>query len=533
MSSLFGKLFNEKLKEGEIVVHQEAIQPQLNDWFVTDLINLSNEIVTLAKSKRDREIRIPLSQIEANITKRFGFNVKLVQDTEYSDFETWPIMLKPNHIFLKALGEDDWVDQVMDDIQGGETEFKSSVKNLDDIRWNTQDPDAPYEYALDENGVVKRDIAGEPIKVQKSEPMAWKDYNSIFKQYVTNMKIGLSRSGIGGITIDLEKAYCNGVDKEIFGTTLFHAGQFIREYPDLTPEEFAAILLHEIGHHFISIENTRANIDNNLTLVTTLKDICAINGKPFKRGLIRAYETITKNPVINMNTISDRDIALSLIEWVAKKNNLSVNKSHKINNESQADLFVSRFGLSGALASALTKTHFKDWNGSVLNGYGATMLMLQWQTVITVTGLIIKASFAFAAVPVYTVGAILTLINMIWSYNFMSPDVRPSMETYDKFRMRLQKLKNDCIRVLRTSKLDIKTRTFLIEDVEKVMNFIEKAPRPTEGAFAWLWRKISRGAQTMFDMKRTEELWEQLQENDLYLAKTKIDAVINAPGVVK
>lgn len=533
MSSLFGKLYNAELKGCDIVVHQEAINPQLNDWFINDLISLCNDIVTLAKSNRDREIRVPLSQIETNITKRFGFNVKLVEDQEYSDFETWPIMLKPNHIFLKALGEDDWIDQVLDDIQGGDTELKASVKNLDNIRWNTLDPDAPEEYVLDEEGNVKRDIAGEPIKKQKQEPMAYKDYNSIFRQYVTNMKIGLSRSGIGNVTIDLEKAYCNGVDKEVFGTTLFHAGKFIREYPDLTPEEFAAILMHEIGHHFNSIENTRANIDNNLTLVTTLKDICAINGKPLKRGLIRAYETITKNPVINMNNISDRDIALSLIEWVAKKNNLSVTGSHRINNESQADLFVSRFGLAGALASAAVKTHFKDYGGSVLNGFGCTMLMLQWQTVIVVAGLIIKAAIAMAATPIYIVGAILTIINMIGSYNFMSQDVRPSMETYDKFRMRLQKMKNDCIRILRTAKLDTKTRAFLVEDIEKVIKFIEKAPRPTEGAFSWLWRKISRNAQTIFDMKRTEELWEQLQENDLYLAKTKVDAVINGSGVVK
>ena len=523
----------EEEQKYEIKVHNEAISPQLNDWFVTELISLSNEIVTLARSNRDREIRIPLSQIEENITKRFGFNVKLVQDTEYEYFETWPIMLKPNHIYLKALGEDEWVDQVLEDIQGGSDVLKSSVSNLDNIRWNTQDPDAPMEYALDENGVVKRDIAGEPIKVQKAEPMAWKDYQSIFKQYVTNMKIGLSKSGIGGITIDLEKAYCNGVDKEIYGTILFHAGQFIRRYPDLSPEEFAAILLHEIGHHFASIENTRANIDNNLTLVTTLKDICGVNGKPLKRGLIRAYETITKNPVMNMNKISDRDIALSLIEWVAKKNNLSVNKSHKINNESQADLFVSRFGLGGALASALVKTNRKEFDGSIVNGFGATMLFLAWQSVIVTISLLIKAFFALSMTPVVIVASMLSLFTMIGSYNFMSPDVRPSMETYDKFRMRLQKLKNDSIRILRTAKIETRTKAFLIEDIEKMIRFIENSPRPSEGAFAWFWRKISRGAQTMFDMKRTEELWEQLQENDLYLAKTKVDAVINSPGVVK
>ena len=174
-----------------------------------------------------------------------------------------------------------------------------------------------------------------------------------------------------------------------------------------------------------------------------------------------------------------------------------------------------------------------DNSYAILNGAGATIVLIAVTSILMTVAIIVNAMLLLSAVSKFVIGFFMGVISMIISYNFISSDVKPTSEYYDKFKMRLQKIKNDSIRILRTTKLDAKTKAFLVEDIEKTIKFIEAAPRPTEGAFVWLWRRISRGAQTMFDMKRTEELWEQLQENDLYLAKTKIDAAINTPGVTQ
>ena len=511
MSSVFGKLYNAEMSKYNVNVNIESIQPQLNDWFATELITQCNDIILLTKSNKHREVRIILSKIEANITKRFGFNIKIIEDDAQALPLTYPIMLKPNHIFLEAMGEDYWMDHVLDELQDNGVSVNNTVENMNRIRWND-----------------------DPTDEEQSE--ADTDYLTLYRQYVSNMKIGLSKSGIGGITIDLEKGYANGVDSNIYGTILLNIPVMLDRLKDITAEELAAILLHEIGHNFVSIENTKANIDNNLTLVTTLKDVCAMNGKPLKRGLIRAYESITGNIVPNASKVSDRDIALSLIERTARRNNLSTTKSHQINFESQSDLFVSRFGLGGALASAIVK--WGNYTGTntyaILNGAGAMLTMVSIMGIVLLAGLLVQALIVIAMEVKMIIGSFMSVIAMVIGLNFISTDVKPTYEVYDKFRTRLQKIKNDSIRIIRTAKLDAKVKAFVIADIEKVSKFIDKSPRPTEGVFSWLWRKLSRGAQTLFDMKRTEELWEQLQENELYVASGKLNAVIQGQtGVLK
>lgn len=515
MSSKFGKLFDAEMEQYKIKVHYESISAQLNDEFCNKLITQCTDMILLSKANKTRELRLVLSELERDIPTRFGFNIKFVEDETMSNIGTWPITLKPNHIYLTAMGQDQWLDQLLDEIQESGTNITNSVENLNRIRWEEPEPTTNED--------------------EDDQPKATSDYMAMYKQYISNMKIGLSKSGLGNVTIDLDKAFVNGLDKEIYGIVILNIPRIVKDIPDIQPEELAALILHEIGHNFTSIEITKDNINNNLTLITTLKDVCAINGKPLKRGLIRAYESITGNVVPNPMNVSDRDVALSLIEWVAKKNNLTTNKTSLINSESQADVFVSRFGLGGSLSSVITKMKAKEGGTTyaILNGAGATLVLFSVFALFSVIAIIIKTMLMLGVFSMLIMAYFSGMISMIIAYNFISPDLKPTGENYDKFKMRLQKIKNDSIRILRTTKLDAKTKAWLIEDIEKTIKLIDKAPRPSEGAFIWLWRKISRGAQTIFDMKRTEELWESLQENDLYLAKTKLDAVINTTGVNK
>ena len=218
---------------------------------------------------------------------------------------------------------------------------------------------------------------------------------------------------------------------------------------ELTPQEAAAITLHELGHVFVGLETHHRLQTTNSTVLDILSDI---NNNKEDKALYRfkKYFTDTDFKDAHLNTKKEiTDFYGKLAKAYAGKltSQLINSKYDETNFENLADSFAVRFGLGKDLVSALHKLHLTS--GAMMNKDSGLLWCLITIDIVDTIALLGIFGVTYMAIAV----AVLAVI-----FN-----VTDTTMTYDDPMSRYGRVKNGIINILKDPNLPTKTTKELID----------------------------------------------------------------------
>lgn len=470
----FNKEFN-KVNHASWFIANEVIDYQKDDDFNRKLeacveefgFNSTGEYDLSAKSVDLQAMNDTLSKLSKLVSDRVGMNLFFVYDPKAYGLSTYPITLNVNSIFLEA--------------RDGLKEAIANVK--DDIN---------------EYGVKKAD-AGIIIFLQ-------------------NIKRGLTDKRLRDLYVNTKEAKVYNLPKDYTGYIYLNI-PMLKEYK-FTTRMVTAGILHEVGHNFSSIENAYKSVNSSLVLLESITEGFK-KGKSIQTSIIKGYESIT-NEKINPNTPTDKVLA-ALAEMEARRTILGNGRDYNYftDFERAADLFASRFGY-GAEVVQMLKIVGPGIDRSE-GGFAHTIigtagfLTCMWIAIYTLI-YIYPSLFLLAILSAFNISkAIYSLLNPT-EYD---DNVK---KTYDTMYVRMEKMKLDLIRVIRTTpNLDNLYKKRIIEQFESIEKVLQNTNKPSMSFVLKLHTMMSSSRKRLFDMKQSDHMIERLIENELHMASTKIN----------
>jgi hypothetical protein len=324
--------------------------------------------------------------------------------------------------------------------------------------------------------------------------------NSLLTQHIFNKEAVDKISG----TVDLQKGQVGGIFSRIqcpiyMGTSLVQGDR-------LSPEENAAVFLHEVGHVMTYFEY----LGRSVTLNHVLGDLTRKYSEQEtyqKRLDIISYVKHT----LDLDSIDERRAAemvdgealLTLVvsESVMDPINATDTPAYDARSwEALADQFVSRLGGARYLATGLDR---KDrLTGSSSYRTNTQHLMIQVCTVI------------FYSIPVFTPFFLLGLIN----------GVDPKASVHDTPEERLKRLRQDVVDAMKNPKLDKEYRIRLQEDADVIADLL-KNMKDREGLFSFLWTRLRPGSYRQFKRGNMITELETMANNELFVKANKLTVI--------
>jgi len=473
-----GKIFNNVSNEMINVQLHDPITVELEQYF-NILIKMSDKysskLVTGISFFRNKETRKIIDAIDKSISKRFGIQFKHVNATGIG----YAVMPIPP-INYNVIGGDI------------RTRFKKYKDVLGKSKCNPE-----FEYC--NNEFTKKDVSSD-IKD------AWKDEKSIiYKNYIGYLELEKTLNS-KGVKINLDKATVKGLPSNYEVFLLVDIFSLINTY-NLTAKEMVATLLHEVGHAFTHLEYSYRTVKSTTVILDTLRSDLT-NGKNMKKTLMLLYKNELGG---DEKDLKDSNLTIASIRFMDKymSNTMVMSKNDKhsgTDSEQLADQFANRFGVGSDLLNALVKLH--NANGLDLNLNNDILLI----SILVLLSAIAVVVFLPAVITYIVTQAVMTLL-------FGGDDSNEI--TYDKNKRRYYRIRNDMVRVLRTSDLPKKDMKKVIEEI----NFIDKVINDTPDDTGWLEKfgnKLLPWNRRASNFKELEQYLEDLTENSLHVSSNKL-----------
>jgi len=465
-------------------VSNEMISEQLNDKVVDELITkfdelifaadrFSTKVVTSISFFRLRETKEIIENIDKILLNRFKIQTQHVNGTGvgYAVLTVPPVNLN---------------------VIAGDVE--SRFKHFKDILGKDR-------LANDE----RKEVTERDVKLKKDIKDIFRDEKSIvYHTYNSYLKLENTLKSTG-VKINLKKATIENLPKDYQLFLLVDFFALINKYK-MTARELTAILLHEIGHGFTHLEYSYRTVKNTTVIMDTIKDNLS-RGKSKKDTFNLIYKEILKGED-DLSKNSEPVAAIKFMDkYMQNTLNMNVDDRHSFTDSEQlADQFANRFGLGEALVSSLSKLH-NDLPEPPRSP--STIILLCF----TFIAFMIMGLLFLPMVITYT------LVYIIMTVIFGGTDSNES--TYDTKLRRYQRIKNDIIKMIRTTDLNkdvIRNLLLELESIDKMMSYVVKDNNIINkiGDVLLPWnRKVS-------SFKKLEELLEDVSENNLYIASNKL-----------
>lgn len=327
-----------------------------------------------------------------------------------------------------------------------------------------------------------------------------------------------------GVTIDRKNAVIKNLPKEFRLILMLDICD-----KNLDAREFVALTLHEIGHGFNNIEYSCKVVNNTSVLVDTFLDNIGKRNKTPKESLLIAYNTAFKDPdadkLKNQNTVS---VFLYVMSRTFKYNMGSMTPSevHSYNDAEQlADQFAGRFGYGDALGTGLSKIIIRHTNTGYLFVCSSVVFTIIW---VTACVLVPFLAPLFAALGIVSAISALEI-----TYALTFEDVEYQWSSYDDLPRRLQRMRNELVRQLREYKSEAEYSKVLLKRIDDLDNLKKCA---TDGLFRNIFTRFRSPISKMLDLifsprrtainiKRIEQIQEDLNSNELYVASAKLNQI--------
>ena len=271
----------------------------------------------------------------------------------------------------------------------------------------------------------------------------------------------------GTVVIDVKNAYIEKIPASIvitMYTSITDIGYGNKD--DLTADELVAVILHEIGHVFNSLEaytnvhhTTQSILDaflenkfsyvKELGITTDSKDPHVIDAKNKKDVVIKVYQDLDKN--VSNVLLGQKGIA-------------------ETNSEFEADTFVVRFGLADKLTSALVK--LKDIKSyqfrlmPIMIVAGIIKFMLS--SLISGLVLIFTGSLALYVTVGLTLFMLSLTVKIIFLFALNTFTRLPNLDEHGTMLTRLEAIKLRTIQMLRRSDISQKEKEKLLVVLDNI-----------------------------------------------------------------
>lgn len=318
-----------------------------------------------------------------------------------------------------------------------------------------------------------------------------------------NAKRFIRRKGFASMGIDLVNGRVWGDLAEV--PHEIGMGSAFRDF-GFTPEEEAAIFLHEIGHIMTQYEMVFRLTRTNWILQEYSERIANTNDKTKRMVIVREIEEVTGQPVYGKEFLAGADSANSVSvvllnsEIQNNREELGIDFYSMRGTEVLADRYVSRLGYHVHLASGLTRL-YKEFD--IMIGKDSSLVAS-----------LFMQGLAILIVTVFTLGMFLLLV-------LLSGPAGANNEIYDDPVKRIQVIRKDAInRLKETTKPEAKRR--LVKEIEQIDSFTERYKDFDLTIFRLGWNIISSTARQGFSSSRLQKALEHLAANELNVAAEKL-----------
>lgn len=476
----------------------EAIGRLAGDKIVDDVVEFISKLRVISRkdglrsgdslSHKDKETRGLLLDIETKISKRFGLK--------------YHVGLEPNsnYIYISPI-----------------TELGATAGN--DIDW--------WEY-LSETFDDHKHTKNEEMRYEKGESFSRKIYNTTKD---TRDKL---LNTPNDLRIDMDKAIIYGMEDN-------WAGSIYIDPVDLfnikaSDREIAAILFHEIGHGFNKVATLNKTYGS---VLGTMEGLVASKGDEKKIvGLV--------NEMFNSSYKDSKDIIYAFVK--GEFLNVDDNLYTYTNNESSADQFATRFGLGKELVTVFSRFYGisleanRTRKGDVIKTTRKVVELLLIAVLLSVL-FMISAYIVPALTPIILIvmyansimmwANIIKLVYFSFFKDYEEKEGKDSLNldqmqefTYDEIYDRMNKVKKDLIRQMRTLDISKEEKKKIVEEIkgiDKMIGGFKKKFKKSDLSKAFNMIKIGQDAISKREFFiRIEEL----TENDLHYQSEKFKTLL-------
>lgn len=474
-------------KDKKDVVSLEAIGVMMDDAIIGKLSKLFDDLLPYISTAKglmgrpssklisDKKVKAIMDEVDSIVSKKFGFNIKHVSD----DFGNYGIV------------------------------------TLSTPRLNAIDNNSVYKYDLFK---YYSDQLGNDKDIKT--PKQIEDYNKDALDIMVSAKKSIDalekQLETKGIIFNDKEATIKNLPKDFVLYISVNLSMFVELYnkQKLTGREMTAVLLHECGHGYTHIKYICRTAYNNTVLMEAASAAKDGDMKPIELayrklgGKNDIDAPITEETKANLVKLTVDQYLNDIFEFKDEKHSFT-------DSEHLADQFAARFGMGADLAKALHKMNeyygpYPDINSiaSIYTGLYAFLSMIQVGGILPA----LAAGIIMAAV-------IKVLFDIIGA---MSDGGHYGYATYDDDKQRLERIKLDLIRQIRTMDVDRKTEKELLKQSDEIESLLGMYDRSITFGER-IVKKFSVSVSNTASIKDFNEVIEKLMENKLYLATVRLE----------
>lgn len=341
---------------------------------------------------------------------------------------------------------------------------------------------------------------------------------SIYRNYISSadgLKMINDADGVARGTVSLRQAKVTGIFTDL-KARLFMPASFIAD-KKFTPEEKAAVTLHEVGHIFTYFEYICRTVKTNQAMAGVAKALDGTNTVDEREAVL-----ITMKRKFNLKDLDTKTLAKSNDKRVAEvvlisniimeaRDELGANIYNTTSFEYLSDDFAARMGAGAYLATALDKIFRSHHHISYRSG----------PTYIAVEA--IKLGFLLS--PLWAPHAIVTRLAISASLSMLAMDGNGD-NTYDRPGARMTRIRNTLMEALKDKTLSDEERKEYETDIETVDD-ISKSINDRRQWLGAMWDFIWPGARKARTQEKLQQDLEELARNDLFLKSSQLREITN------
>ena len=309
-------------------------------------------------------------------------------------------------------------------------------------------------------------------------------------------------------SIDREHGRVSGVFSKILTSVTIGSGLW--ERAKLTPEEVAAVCLHEIGHVFTFLECLMQTATMNMVLVSANQALAKTTEMNHRLQLVFETELALGVKVEDKESLARPNIKPDTFNAVFLKAAMDPTLRSSAgsatydlrSSEFLADQFAARYGAGRALVTGLDKM-MRAMGGQHRRSL-ATHIAVQaiWT---------VYYGLQLVATPI--AGAIIIVLLLIFA--------NPEAKVYDDPAERLLRIRNDLVQSMKDPSLPAKTREQLVKDIE----LVDKAREGVvdrRSYFTYIWMAVSSKRREQFKQMRFQQEIEGLVNNEFFVKSQQL-----------
>lgn len=315
--------------------------------------------------------------------------------------------------------------------------------------------------------------------------------------------------------IDINKGKVGGVFSKV--PFEMYLGDDLLKSIKLTPSEVAAVILHEVGHAFTSLETLVHILTTNMAISSAIQSLNKTNDDNIRLEIVHDLETTLDSTIVdplNAAYLSKNPVAfttLVLRSMADKKVRSSANsETYDLRSfEFLADQFAARQGAGRDLAIALDKLH------------GKFDLNYRWRIGSTVFYIVDAVKLALGAL---TLGITNVFIFPVVFSIFYLTLADPEFNIYDNPVERLTRIKNDMVQSLKNKTLSADDQKKLLGDIDVIDSILEglKSHRSIANL---LWISLTKNRRNQHAQIELQKELEGLINNDLFIKAAKLQSI--------